>query len=125
MEARFLTLAKMPLRKCATRSGFEIPLELRCRPGGREFDRHDDSPWAVIDGESNGTLVVPGESLVDVARDADVVARGVGLAPKDVDKPSPDTLHSKGWWHLSRQQNSLCFPQVVPFWDVGYADSPP
>lgn len=78
----------LPLRERAARSRLQIPLEAARHARVRELDRYDDTPGTLQGRETGRSVVVPLEALLNVARQARVVALRIALALEDVDEAS-------------------------------------
>jgi hypothetical protein len=95
-SARGLAAAEMPSREGSARSGLQVTLEtcrlLLCR----EFEHDRQGPRPVLGRVSTWTVVVPVEAILYVARQANVVAVCIDVAPKDIDEALADTAHAAG-----------------------------
>jgi hypothetical protein len=78
----------------AARSRLQVPLETRSLLFGRELEDDHQGPRTVFDGVSAGSMVVPFQPIVDVARQADVMTLRVAVAAKHVDEPLADAGHA-------------------------------
>ncbi len=85
----------MAFREGSARSGLQVLLETCGLLFGREFDHDRQGPRAVFDGVAARTAVVPLQAIVDVARQADVMAVRIGATPKDVDETFANALHAE------------------------------
>jgi hypothetical protein len=68
---------EMSLRERAAGTGFQIPLESKRAALCWKLDRHDNRPWPMRASVPVGTFVVPVQTLVRVARYADIVLRWI------------------------------------------------
>jgi hypothetical protein len=66
------------------------------------FLADDRGPRSVVEGVTAGAVVVPLETIVDIAHYPDVVTIGIGVAAKDVDEAVADAVHPR------RQLQSRC-----------------
>ena len=85
---------EVSLRESPARTGFQVALEAQRLSLGRECDDDHQRPRAVFDGVAGRTMVVPLQAIVDVARQANVMALGFDVAPKDVDETLADPTHA-------------------------------
>ena len=85
---------KVTARERTAGAGLEVPLEPHRLLLVREFEGNDDSPGSVPNGEAGRTAVMPLESFVNVAGDADVMSIRIALASQDVHKPFSDAEHA-------------------------------
>ena len=80
--------SEVPLGERASGAGFQVTFEAVGFELRRELHGDYQMPRTVTRCVHVLAGVVPVESASDVAADADVVMRGVGLTAKDVDEPS-------------------------------------
>ena len=85
----------MPLRECAAGAGLQVSLEPARRRLGRELDDDEQRPRTMFESLSRRAVVVPLETVVDIARHTGVVALGIAVALEDVDESSADALHER------------------------------
>lgn len=83
----------MSLRESPARAGFQVALEAQRLFFGRELGDDHQGPRAVLGGVPAGSVIVPRQPIVNVARHADVVTVGVDIASQDVDEALSDSLH--------------------------------
>src|SRR4029453_13558267 len=87
--------SEVALRERAAGSRLQIPFESKRFRLGRKLDRHHERPWPMRDGVAGWPFIVPMQTLVGLARDADVVSRRLGVASENVDKSFADSLHAR------------------------------
>ena len=97
---------EVPLGERSSRTGLEVAFEPKRRRFVGKLDRHNDVPRSMANGVAAGTIVVPVEAFVHIARDTDVVASGIAFAAQNVDEPLPDAEHGRAEWQVSRQQET-------------------
>jgi hypothetical protein len=79
----------------AARAGLQVALEAQCFLLARELDGDDWRPGPMRSGLPARAVIVPFETILDVARHADVVTLVVDVAPQDVDEALPDSSHAR------------------------------
>src|SRR5258705_3251218 len=78
--------SEVTLRKCASRSRFQILLEPDCARFIREFQDNIESPWPPISRMRTSAFVVRGQPGGDIGCQACVIPRGLDFTPQDVDE---------------------------------------
>jgi hypothetical protein len=85
--------AEVPRRERPARSCLQVSLEPNRLLFGPKLQDDHHGPWPVPDGVSARSVVVPCESIVDIARDPDVVPVRVTVAPENIDKAFAYSFH--------------------------------
>ena len=102
-ELTIRSIAALTLRDARPEPG-QVKLEVGSGALVWRLQRHDDGPWAMLEGVPTGPGVVPLESFVDVSCATYVVSRWIAVASENIDKSGADALHKGSLWHRSRQR---------------------
>lgn len=84
---------------CGERAaGAALQVRLESNRGwfGRELQHDHQGPWAVFEGVPAGSVVVPLQPIVDIARQGDVVTSRVDVAPASPSSKAGDRAQDAG-----------------------------
>ena len=84
---------EVALREGASRAGFQVSLEPDRLSLHWEHDGDDHGPRPMFSGVSRRSGIVPINSALDVAGDADVVPRRIPLTSENIREPFTDASH--------------------------------
>ena len=97
-------------RESPAGSGLQVPFEAQGLLFCRKLNDDPQRPWTVLGGMSAGTVVVPLQTIADVARHADVVTARVDVAPNDVHEALADASHASTKAIFGPIRTSLILP---------------